>query len=804
MRKIVNAALLYMILFFSPALKAQDLFTSKDLSSIKVQNLSETQLSQIRAQLQYNNLTIDQIESLLLSKGMSSDEYLKLKNKLSNIEANDSNYDRNDKVTVPGRTQEAVINNKTKDSSDLKIFGSDLFDNPDLTFEPNLKLATPLNYVLGPGDELQISLYGVQEFTAIVPVSEEGKISIQHVGQMGVSGITIEAATQKIKTAFGRIYSSLKSGQSKLSVSLNRIRTIKVTIIGSKKPGNYSLSSLATVFNALFLGGGPATNGTYRNIELIRSNKLLEHIDIYKFIVNGDQSENIGLKDNDVIRIPVYNNRVKIEGEVKRPGVFEIKPGETFTDLLSYAAGFNDAAYTASINIIQKTSKEYKVKDLNQPEYNSYQPQPGDLFKISKILNRYENRIKIQGAVFRPETYAFYEGMKIKDLIQKAEGLREDAYTKRAIIVRVKTDLTTEIVNVDITKALIGGESHDNILLNKDDEVTIFSVLDFKEKQSLTIGGEIKNPGVYEFHDNLSLNDLFIQAGGLLSSASKRVEIARLKKAEDINDADSRRIELFNIEIDASNNEQAKIFLLQPFDVINIRKLAVFEKPAVITISGAVTYAGTYVLSNKKETVFDIITRAGGLTSDADFKGVKIKRPIQANQIEALADVNLNLGKKDSLQNTLPKKLKEEVKYAVIPIEWDQIRNNPQTYSNITLLPGDAIEVARRNENVKITGNVLLTSEIPFIKGKNFNYYLNAVGGLDSKAWKKKAYIIYPNGKAAVTNNFLFFKSYPKVTPGSQIVVPEKPDSNKITVGEIVSIASVLVGMTGVVIALFR
>jgi protein involved in polysaccharide export with SLBB domain len=300
------------------------------------------------------------------------------------------------------------------------------------------------------------------------------------------------------------------------------------------------------------------------------------------------------------------------------------------------------------------------------------------------------------------------------------------------------------------------------------------------------------------------LNDLFIQAGGLLNSASNQVEIARMIRSESINVNDTAKAELFNIEIDASNNEQTKTFFLKPFDVINIRKMAVYEKPQMITISGAVPYAGKYVLANKNEKVFDVIKRAGGLTTEADVMGVKIKRPILASQIEAITEVNLNLDKNDSSETKLTKKLKEDVKYAVIPIEWNKIVDDPQNYSNITLLPGDEIEVAKRNENVKITGNVLLTSEIPYIKGKGLNYYINAVGGTDNKGWKKKAYIIYPNGKAAVTSNFLFFKFFPKVTPGSQIVIPEKPVTNKVTAGEITSIASVLVGMAGVVIAIIR
>ncbi len=806
MRKIINVVLLYFIFFHSISLKSQGLLGSKDLSSVKVETLSDAEISQVKAQLDNNNLSIEQVEPMLTAKGMSPVEFSKLKERLASLSAAPSTQPSNNRNTQNqqgNRTQEPVQNVKVKDTANAKIFGSELFDNPDLNFQPDLKLATPLNYVLGPGDELQVNLYGLQEFSASIPVSEEGKVNIQHVGQVSVSGMTIEGATQKIRNAFSRIYASLRSGQSRLSVTLDRIRTIRVTIIGGKQPGNYSISSLATVFNALYLAGGPAKFGTYRNIELIRNNKLVTNIDIYKFMVNGDQSENVGLRDNDVIRIPVYKNRITIEGEVKRPGIFELKPGETFATVLEYASGFTDVAYTASVNIIQKTGKEYKVKDLTANEFGNYQPQQGDVFTVSKILNRYENRVQIKGAVYRPNSYSFYEGMRIRDLLLKAEGLRGDAYTKRAIIVRLKPNLTTEIVNVAVDKVM-GGDDNANVLLNREDQVTVFSILEFKEKYTLTINGEIKNPGVYDYHDSLSLNDLFIQAGGLLSAASSKVEVARMIKSENINVNDTAKAELFNIEIDASNNEQTKTFFLKPFDVINIRKMAVYEKPQLITITGQVPYAGKYVLANKNEKVYDVIRRAGGLTSEADVMGVKIKRPILASQIEAITEVNLNLEKNDSSETKLTKKLKEDVKYAVIPIEWNKIVEDPENYSNITLLPGDEIDVAKRNENVKITGNVLLTSEIPFIKGRGLNYYIDAVGGIDNKGWKKKAYIIYPNGKAAVTSNFLFFKFFPKVTPGSQIVIPEKPANNKVTAGEITSIASVLVGMAGVVIAIIR
>ncbi len=800
MRKIIPVVLLFFLFFQSLNLGAQDLLTTKDLSTIVVDNLSESDITKIKTQLQINNLTVEQAEPMALAKGMSAVEFAKLKSRLG---AQPSAGLTSDKSAEQIRTQEAVVNSKGKDAGNISVFGSELFDNPALNFEPNLKLATPLNYVLGPGDELQLSVYGVQEFNAVSAVTPEGKINIQFVGQIPVAGMTIEAATQKIQAAFARIYSTVRSGQSKVGVTLSRIRTIKVTIIGSKLPGNYSVSSLATVYNALFLAGGPSENGSYRNIELLRENKLFTTVDIYQFLVNGSQSANVGLKDNDVIRIPAYSHRVVIEGQVKRPGIFEMKANETFTDLLSFTSGFNDLAYTASVNVTQKTSKEYKVKDMKSSEYVSYQPLPGDVFKVSQILNRFENRVKVEGAVFRPETYSFTEGMRIADLIAQADGLREDAYIERAIIIRLKPDLTTELVNVDLAGAL-NGNSEANIPLKREDQVTVYSILDFKEYHNVTINGEIKVPGQYQFREKLSLNDLLIQAGGLIGSASKRVEIARMIKSEQTDDNNPKKAELFNLEIDASNNEQASNFELQPFDVINIRKMGVYEKPQMVSISGAVAYAGIYVLANKKERLLDIVKRAGGLTSIANVEGVKIKRPIQASQIEQLENVDIKLGKGDTIQNKLTKKLREDLKYATIPVNWKKIIEDPNSNTNITLSPGDEIEVAILNESVKVSGNVLLTSEIPFQKGKGFHYYINAVGGVDSKAWKKKAYIIYPNGKAAVTGSFLFFRNYPKVMAGSQIVIPEKPEVRKTTIGEFVSIASVLVGMAGVVIAILR
>ncbi|WP_374174043.1 SLBB domain-containing protein [Flavobacterium tructae] len=839
MKKILYVLALFFILLASFNVNAQDIIKSKDLSTVKVDYLSDDEIGKIVTQLKSNNATINDVQSMALSKGMTQSEFDKLRTRVTEYEKkNGKDKDKNskdkdkkkddkskefDKDSEFGRKQEKIKNEKIKDSLNALIFGSELFDNPTLNFEPDLKMATPVNYILGPGDKLEVSIYGIQQFDDTVPVNFEGKISIQNVGQIAVSGMSIEAASQRIKAAIARVYSTVRSGQSQVSVSLGDIRTIKVTIVGGKQPGNYSISSLASVYNALHLAGGPGKNGSYRNIELIRNNRVYKNVDIYKFLVKGDQSDNVSLKDNDVIRIPAYTQRVTVEGEVKRPGIFEMKKGEKFSDLLNFASGFNEFAYTASVNVLQKTGKEFKVHDINESEYGSYVPQSGDVFKVTKILNRFENRIKIEGAVFRPDYYSYNEGMRISDLITRAEGLKEDAYSKRARIIRLKTDLTTEIVNVDLSAAL-SGDLNADLELKREDIVTVYSILEFREEYKVTIDGEVKNPGEYEYFENLTLNDLVVQVGGLTGSASKRVEIARMVKSDVIDDADPKKIELVELEITADNNEQIKNFVLKPFDVINIRRMAVYEKPEMVKVSGAVTYPGKYVLANKKETVYNVVMRAGGLTSIANLDGMKIKRPIKQEQIEQLETINLNLDKKltaeeealkpkqeglnlkekDTLSSKLSKKLRDELKFATIPVNWEKIVKDKNHYSNVTLFPGDEIEVSVYNEGVKVTGNVLLTSEIPYRKGKGFKYYINSVGGVDSKGWKKKAYIIYPNGKASVTTSFLFFRSYPRVEPDSQIVVPEKPQTKKMTAGEWVGIGSVISSLALLIVTAFK
>jgi protein involved in polysaccharide export with SLBB domain len=369
-------------------------------------------------------------------------------------------------------------------------------------------------------------------------------------------------------------------------------------------------------------------------------------------------------------------------------------------------------------------------------------------------------------------------------------------------MIRLKDDLTSEIVEVNLANALAGDPAA-NIELKKEDVVTIYSILDFKENYQVSIDGEIKKPGTYNYYENITLNDLLIEAGGLTGAASKKVEIARMVKAENVDNTNPRKVEVISMEINAQNNEQLANIKLKPYDVINIRRMPVFEQPQQVLLTGEVIYPGKYVLENKDERIGDIIKRAGGLSPQANIAGVKIKRPIKSEQIEDLNRIDLNLGEGDTIQKKLTEKV-IQLRYATIPVDWERIMKDEKHYSNVILLPGDEIEVSSFEESVKISGNVLLNSEIPYRKGKGFSYYINSVGGVDNKGWKRKSYIIYPNGKADVVSSFLFFRSYPEVKPGSQIVVPAKPDTKKMSTGEIVGIASVLTSLAGVVIAILN
>jgi protein involved in polysaccharide export with SLBB domain len=747
---------------------SQNLLNSTDLSQYKVEQLTEGQINQIRTELAKNHTTIESIEPALLSKGMSPTSYSLLKSKLQSSTATSTSEEMLKATTPQVEAEHKKLNQGKINPS--KIFGSEIFSSSSLTFEPNSNMPTPLNYILGPGDEMHIVIYGVQEFAVNVGVTKEGKISIPNIGQIYVAGMTLEAATTVIKNTCSKVFNTLSTKQSSISITLNKIRTIKITIIGSHKAGNYSVSSLSTVFNALHLAGGPDENGSYRNIELIRDNKVLQVIDIYRFILSGDQSQNIALKDNDIIRIPVYNCRVSIEGEVKKNGIFELKPGENFNDLLNYCAGFKESAYLSTIKLIQNTDKELKIVDLIKNEYHTYEPKSGDAFKVGTLLNRYENKISIKGAVFRPDDYSFVPGLRVVDLIEKADGLVEDALKNKAQIIRLREDFTKEIISIDLNKSLLGDADH-NILLKKDDEMLVFSIFDIQDEFSVRIGGQIRKPGTYPFVENLKLFDVIYQAGGFTEIASKKIEISRAIKKDEITKEQKELTEIITVElmdlIDL-NKQEALNKILMPNDLILIRQIPVYSLEKTIIVEGYVEFPGHYSIKNKDEKVLDIINRCGGLKSEANLEGIFIRR----NEY-------------------------------IIPINYRKIAKRPSSIENIKPQPGDELIVLKYIPAIKIVGSVSLNTEIPYIQGKHSKHYISAAGGMSEKSWKKKIYLSYPDGTARATKHFLFIKIYPKVKPGSIIHIPSKPEKTK-NVTEFVSIASVTTSMATMIAVLAK
>lgn len=759
--------ILFILLFLSVSLSSysQEFLKGKDLSTFKAAVLSDEQLVQIGKELKANQMTLDQVEPLAIAKGMSQEEFTKFKARMQSLPqvAQDVKKDNEDKEVIKENVTQLAKKN-------IEVFGSELFTTKSLSFEPNQNMPTASNYILGPGDQIELVLYGVQQFTHTSTISKSGTISIPNVGEIFISGLTFEAAQTKLKKQISTIYNTLKSNSSKLSTTVSNYRTILVTIIGAQQSGNYRLSSMSTVYNALHVAGGPNEIGSYRKIELIRNNKIIRTIDLYRFLTKGDQSDNVSLEDNDVIRIPSYDARVVLEGEVKHPGIFEVLPNENLNQVIQYASGFTENAYTNRILVKQKTASELKVRDLNNSNYISYLVKGGDIITIDKILDRYENRVQIKGAVYRPGEYSLLPNqiLTIKDLINKADGLKENVFLQKASLIRQKEDLTKEYLTIDL-QAVINGNNEANLALKKEDVLVIFYNQELLDTYKTTIDGEVRTPGSYSYAEGKTLYDLLLEADYFTDKAASKVTIYRNKKDTLFNPNDKDKIISFDLDIDPKQPEKASEFLLEPMDHVVVRRIVTYETPLMVNLVGEILYPGNYAITKKEERFMDFIKRTGGLTDEADSNGIKINRK------------GLN-----------------------IPIDWTKIIEKPLSPANIILEPGDIVIIPKKKQTVIVSGNVMFDTEVPYKKGKGLKYYLKNAGGTTDKGWLKKVYVVHANGSASSCGSFLGFRNYPKVLPGSKIIVPEKPERTKTSTGEIVGIASVLTSLAGVLFAVFR
>jgi len=819
-----------------------NLLAGKDLSTIKVDALTDAELAQIQAQLKQSGVSIDMVESQAIAKGMSPSEFAKLKARLANVKAGAKSTSPLSKKTVKKTTDNAQDSTEQDFFIESKInpliYGSELFANSQ-GFKNNENLATPLNYEVGTNDVLKLVVYGVQEYSADLDVSKEGTVLIENVGRIKVAGLSIEAANTRIKQQMGNTaYPSLRSGESKMALTVGDTRTIQVTIIGAQRSGNYNVSSLSNVLSALTMAGGPSEIGSYRAIELIRDNKVVKTFDLYAFMQNGDQSQNMGLKDRDVIKVPPYKGRIEIKGQVKRPGIFELNATESFKQFLQYAGGFDDTAYTAWVKVIQKNDKEKAVKDLAQNQFTNYQPQGGDIIQVSKILDRFQNRVKLTGAVFRPDVYELTEGMRISDLIQRADGLREDAFIGRAQLIRLKPNLLKELVTINLSKAL-QKDPNENIFLQREDELYINSIVDLRDSLTVDLLGEVRSQGRFNYVDSMTVKDLILMAGGFNYAANKQIEVARLVQYGDrVTNNQVATILKTEVNGDLSFNAGQENFVLQPMDVVTITKKVGFTNPEVVSISGQVQNVGKYTLSTRVERVSDIVKRAGGLIGEAYGEGAYIKRSrynidtlkadesktsieeaynrkfkaqqeAEKQNLNALLNGNDNNGKtnmadvnikKKNLKDTLDLLFKElnENTYQ-IAIDINKIMEKPGSELDLVLRDKDEIMIPKTDNRVKISGGVLRPTNIVYRDGLTIGDCISAAGGISEYAKRGRAYVVYANGKSARTKHFGLFRLNPSIKPGSEIVLPETNEKKEKTITTFIQFTTVLAQIAGAI-----
>ena len=819
------------------AQNASNLLAGKDLSTIKVDALTDAELAQIQAQLKQSGVSIDMVEAQAIAKGMSPAEFAKLKARLASSKTGSKSGSPLTKTTV---SKKQVFGKDSTEKTFLNkinplIYGSELFANEN-SFGENQNIATPMNYEVGTNDVLKLVVYGVQEYSSDLDVSKEGNVLIDNVGRVKVAGLTIEAATTRIKQQMANTaYPSLRSGESKLALTVGDTRTIQVTIIGAQRSGNYNVSSLSTILNALTEAGGPNDIGSYRNIELIRNNKLFKKIDLYAFMQNGDQSQNMGLKDRDVIRVPAYKGRIEIKGQVKRPGIFELNATESFKDFLQYAGGFDDTAYTAWVKVIQKNDKEKAVKDLPQNQFTSYQPQGGDIIQVSKILDRFQNRVKLSGAVFRPDVYELKEGMRISDLIQRADGLREDAYLGRAQLIRLKPNLLKELITINLSKALQRNAA-ENIELQREDELYINSIVDLRDSLTVDLLGEVRSQGRFNYVDSMTVKDLILMAGGFKYEASKQIEVARLIQIDDVvTNNNVATILTTVVNGDLSFNTGQENFVLQPMDVVTITKKAGYVNPEVVSITGQVNNVGKYTLSSRVERVSDIVKRAGGLIGQAYGEGAFIKRSrynidtlrsdesktsieqaynrrFKLRQMTENVDIKSNLSLGDGLTEDAKeqdnKKLKENLEliykelssdYYQIAIDINKIIEKPGSELDLVLRDKDEIVIPKLDNRVKISGGVLRPTNIVHRDGLSIGECISSAGGVSEYARRGRAYVVYANGKSKRTMHFGVFRINPTIKPGAEIVIPETDVKREKVLPSIIQFAATLAQVAGAI-----
>ena len=696
------------------------------------------------------------------------------------------------------------------------VFGREIFSNKNLSFEPNLNVPTPKGYVLSAGDELLINVWGDSELNLKLKVSPEGTILIPNLGPVSVSGLTIETAENRIRQELGRIMSTLSGdtdgANTFVSVSLSQIRSIKVNIVGEVvAPGTYTLPSFATLFNALYAAGGVNEIGSLRGIKVYRNSKEVAKLDVYDYLLNGKYNTNIRLEENDMVIVSPYDQLAVVQGKVKRNRIFELKKGETLSQLLNMAGGFTGDAYKKDVRVKRKAGSRYQIATVTEDKYPTFAMMDGDSLLVDSVIPFYENRLTVTGAVWRPGEYELNGAVHtVRQLIDQAAGLKGDEFTGRAQITRLNPDFTTTVVAVNI-RGILSGTSPD-IELKPEDQLNIPSLFDLREPYTIKVSGAVNYiDTVLPYRNNLTVEDAIMMAGGLKESAATvNVEVARRIKDTKTYENTNRTAEVFNFAlndnlglISTDGKKSDTVFTLEPFDEVYVRFSPGYQEQQVVKVNGEITFSGDYVLAEKNSRLSDIIAKAGGITPDAYVKGASLKRQLtedEMRRLETLLQLSANKQSRDSVALSL-----ENIKDYSVGIDLEKALANPGSAHDVVLRDGDELYIPQFQSTVKINGAVTYPNSVTYTNGMSVGDCLSQAGGYNDIA-RKYPIVIYMNGKVATTKkSFIFFKRYPKVEPGCEIVVPTKTQRDrKTSLAEVLSIASSTTSMAAMVTSIIN
>ena len=703
-----------------------------------------------------------------------------------NTNASDDVADVESDVQATSNTNEGV---------GKKVFGRDIFNQRALSFEPNMNIATPQNYVLGPGDQVIVDVYGASQRTLQLTISPEGDITVPGYGPIQVSGLTVASANAKIRSTLGSRYSS-----SNVKLTVGNTRTIMINVMGEvRTPGTYHLSAFSTVFHALYMAGGINDLGTLRNIKVYRNGNLISIVDIYEYILNGRLAGNVRLQEGDVIQVGPYDCLVGVTGKVKRPMFYEMRKNESVATLLKYAGGFTGDAYKKSIRLTRQAGERYSVFTVDEFEMNSFQVDDGDAVVVDGMLNRYDNMVEIKGAVFRPGQYQLgNEINSVRSLIAHAEGVTEDAFTARGVMHRMKADRTLEVIPVDI-QGILAGTAPD-IPLKNEDVLFIPTQADLQQQRTLTIHGEVMSPGTYQFADNTTLEDLILQAGGLTDAASlAKVDVSR-RIVDPMSTTSSRTLaKTFTFSLrDGFVVDGTPGFILEPYDEVYVRRSPGYMTQRNITISGEVLFEGNQTLVSKNMRLTEAIKAAGGVTEEAYVKGARIERRLNDDERARRSFLLKQLSSQAEGSDSVKIEQLDLGDTYTVGIHLEKALENPGSEYDVVLREGDRIIVPEYNGTVKISGNVMYPNTVVYSPGKNYKYYINQAGGYGNRAKKSKTWVIYQNGTMAQVGHGA------KIEPGCEIVVPTKPKADPALTSKWISIAQSVFSMAAMVTILIK